>query len=108
MMNTAAYQSAFEEANAELKDILGQFEQLRSRKEKVEKAVEVLKGLVGIEGQTMESRASEAPSSYSFQQVPAPLPEMPDGEADPFKRRAKNGMAASFFGQGRQGFQQAV
>jgi len=107
-MNTAAYQSAFEEANAELKDILGQFEQLRSRKEKVEKAVEVLKTLVGIEGQAEESHAGAQPSSYSFQQVPAPLPELPEGEADPFKRRAKNGIAASMFGQGRQGFQQAV
>lgn len=107
-MNTAAYQSAFEEANAELKDILGQFEQLRSRKEKVEKAVEVLKGLVGIEGQATEMRVGEEPSSYSFEQVPAPLPELPEGEADPFKRRNKNGVATSFFGQGRQGFQQAV
>jgi hypothetical protein len=107
-MNTAAYQSAFEEANAELRDILGQFEQLRLRKEKVEKAVEVLRGLVGIEGQTHEGRVGEDSSSYSFQQVPAPLPELPEGEADPFKRRNKNGAAASFFSQGRQGFQQAV
>lgn len=107
-MNTAAYQSAFDEASVELRDIVGQFEQLRSRKEKVEKAVEVLKGLVGIEGHAQEGPAGEDSSSYSFQQVPAPLPELPEGDADPFKRRNKNGAAASFFGPGRQGFQQAV
>lgn len=107
-MNTAAYQSAFDEANAELKDIVSQFDQLRMRKDKVEKAVEVLKMLVGSEAHVEEHRASEEPASYSFEQVPAPLPELPDGEADPFKRRNKNGLATSFFGQGRQGFQQAV
>lgn len=106
-MNTAAYQSAFEEANAELKDIVGQFEQLRMRKEKVEKAVEVLKSLLGTELQNNDNR-SNADSSYSFEQVPAPLPELPEGEADPFKRRAKTGVAATFFGPGHQGFQQAV
>lgn len=108
-MNTAAYQSAFDEANAELKDIVVQFDQLRMRKEVVEKAVEVLKMLAGTDAQVGTHRASEEPSSYSFEQVPAPLPDMPDGEADPFKRRInKNGIATSFFGQGRQGFQQAV
>lgn len=108
-MNTAAYQSAFDEANAELKDIVGQFDQLRMRKEKVEKAVEVLKMLVGTDARVEENRTSEEPSAYSFEQVPAPLPELPEGEADPFKRRNnKNGLATSFFGQGRQGFQQAV
>ncbi|MGB6974986.1 MAG: hypothetical protein WBD67_09925 [Terracidiphilus sp.] len=107
-MNTAAYQSAFDEASVELKNIVGQFDQLRLRKEKVEKAVEVLKSLVGIEGQAQEGHAGADPASYSFQQVPAPLPELPEGEVDPFKRRNKNGAAASFFGQGRQGFQQAV
>ncbi|HUX44565.1 MAG TPA: hypothetical protein VMV57_07440 [Terracidiphilus sp.] len=108
-MNNAAYQSAYDEASAELNDIVGQFEHLRLRKEKVEKAVEVLKVLAEIDPQVEEpAHASQEPSSYSFQQIPAPLPELPEGEADPFKRRAKGGMAASFFGQGREGFQQAV
>lgn len=62
-MNKEAYRFAFDEANAELNAIMGEFEQLRMRKERVEKVVEALKPLAA-DGQP-EKNPSESPS-YSY------------------------------------------
>ena len=43
------YRVAFDSANNELHDILGAFEDLRSRKERIEKVVNALKPLLGAE-----------------------------------------------------------
>jgi hypothetical protein len=66
-MNKEAYRFAFDEANAELIAIMGEFEQLRIRKERVEKVVEALKPLAAGDGQpgTGEKNPSESPS-YSY------------------------------------------
>jgi hypothetical protein len=66
-MNKEAYRFAFDEANAELSQIVGEFEQLRMRKERVEKVVEALKPLAGIDGQSPngEKKGAESPS-YSY------------------------------------------
>lgn len=66
-MNKEVYRFAFDEANAELTAIMGEFEQLRMRKERVEKVVEALKPLAGAEGQQAmaEKNPSESPS-YSY------------------------------------------
>jgi hypothetical protein len=64
-MNKEAYRFAFDEANAELSQIVGEFEQLRARKERVEKVVEALKPLAGIDGQSSSSEKKESPS-YSY------------------------------------------
>ncbi len=64
-MNKEVYRFAFDEANAELTAIMGEFEQLRMRKERVEKVVEALKPLAGMDGQPAENRNSESPS-YSY------------------------------------------
>lgn len=63
-MNKEAYRFAFDEANAELAAIVGEFEQLRQRKERVEKVVEALKPLAGADGQVAQEK-TEAPS-YSY------------------------------------------
>ncbi len=45
-MRQVVYRVAFDEASAELSEILNRFEQLRSRKDRVEKVVEALKPLL--------------------------------------------------------------
>ncbi len=66
-MNKDVYRFAFEEANAELSQIVGEFEQLRLRKERVEKVVEALKPLAGVDvpPSTGEKKDSQSPS-YSY------------------------------------------
>lgn len=66
-MKQDVYRFAFEEANTELTQIRGEFEQLRIRKEKIEKAVEALKPLAGIETQGIATDRKSADSpSYSY------------------------------------------
>ena len=66
-MNKEVYRFAFDEANAELSQIVGEFEQLRLRKERVEKVVEALKPLAGVDAQSTggEKKDSQSPS-YSY------------------------------------------
>ena len=66
-MKQEVYRFAFDEANTELSQILGEFEQLRARKERIEKVVEALKPLAGIEtaGGSPERKSSDSPS-YSY------------------------------------------
>jgi len=64
-MNKEVYRFAFDEANAELIAIMGEFEQLRQRKERVEKVVEALKPLAAGDQAGAEKSGSEAPS-YSY------------------------------------------
>ncbi len=65
-MKQEAYRFAFDEANAELTQILGEFEQLRVRKDRIEKVVEALKPLAGdAQGALAERKNSNAPT-YSF------------------------------------------
>lgn len=62
-MNKEAYRFAFDEANAELSQIVGEFEQLRMRKERVEKVVEALKPLAGVDSPNGDKKESP---SYSY------------------------------------------
>ncbi len=65
-MKQEAYRFAFDEANAELTQILGEFEALRVRKDRIEKVVEALKPLAGdAQGAPAERKSSDAPT-YSF------------------------------------------
>jgi hypothetical protein len=65
-MNKEVYRFAFDEANAELTAIMGEFEQLRMRKERVEKVVEALKPLAGMDGQPMSQEKGAESPSYSY------------------------------------------
>jgi hypothetical protein len=66
-MKQEVYRFAFDEANTELSQILGEFEQLRARKDRIEKVVEALKPLAGIEaaGASADRKNSDSPS-YSY------------------------------------------
>jgi hypothetical protein len=64
-MNKEVYRFAFDEANAELTQIVGEFEQLRLRKERVEKVVEALKPFAGADPQGTGGEKKESPS-YSY------------------------------------------
>lgn len=67
-MKQEVYRFAFEEANSELKEISGEFEQLRVRKERIEKVLEALKPFSGFDSQNApaDHQPSEA-ANYSFQ-----------------------------------------
>lgn len=65
-MNKEVYRFAFDEANAELAAIVGEFEQLRMRKERVEKVVEALKPLAGADMQQMSEKNNSESPSYSY------------------------------------------
>lgn len=66
-MKQEVYRFAYDEANAELTQILAEFEQLRQRKDRIEKVVEALKPLAGAETQAAASERKNADApSYSF------------------------------------------
>ncbi|MGB6193483.1 MAG: hypothetical protein WBF42_13535 [Terracidiphilus sp.] len=66
-MKQEVYRFAFDEANTELSQILGEFEQLRARKDRIEKVVEALKPLAGIEASAAAAGQKSADSpSYSY------------------------------------------
>jgi len=92
------YRVAFDSANSELKDIVGAFEELRARKERIEKVVMALKPLLGAEEaaaaaaamQTASEAADQASqsleeaSSYQFQSI--------GGSGDPFASRLNSAL----------------
>ncbi|MGB7548900.1 MAG: hypothetical protein WBM14_14210 [Terracidiphilus sp.] len=95
-MRQDVYRVAYDEANAELTEIVGRFEELRLRKDRIEKVVEVLKPLVASEAQAAPTENSapletsepspqdSEPVTYSFQQVGEPV-------AVPQQRRTDTG-----------------
>jgi len=64
-MRLEVYRVAFDEASAELSEILAKYEQLRLRKERVEKVVEALKPLIASN------------EFFARAQAPAAAPERP-------------------------------
>ena len=68
-MKQEVYRFAFDEANAELAQIIGEFEQLRQRKDRIEKVVEALKPLAvaagDAQGAQQERKGAESPT-YSY------------------------------------------
>lgn len=68
-MRQEAYRVAFDEANWELKDIVGQFDSLAARKEQIERVVEVLKPFVGFGGQIAGTDQKAGELSTEFYQA---------------------------------------
>jgi hypothetical protein len=64
-MTQDTYRFAYEEANAELREILGQFDQLQARKEQIEQVVDALKALL-VEGSLAETIAAPADEAVPF------------------------------------------
>lgn len=109
-MTMDAYRNAYETALEELTEIHAKFEQLRTRKGQVENLINALHSVFSpdeVRAEAAPSAAemtqvefgaavpqsdsvpepeSEAPSSYSYLDVPNPLPE---SDGDPFQRRVK-------------------
>lgn len=104
-MRQEVYRVAFDEAKVELGELLGKFEQLRLRKERIEKVVEALKPLMGSETQapaTERVAATERqaapperqspfavpePSQQAPEPVPQPVQQAVEESNDPFQRR---------------------
>lgn len=110
IMRQEVYRVAYDEANAELSEILGKFEQLRLRKDRVEKVVEALKPLVASEAATLAEQKKESgerahevsslhTASESAQATPSPIPypvQQPTmAPSDPFARRESSGGSSS-------------
>jgi hypothetical protein len=84
------YRVAFESANSELNQILGAFEDLRIRKERIEKVVLALKPLLGAEEEagaagpnadaSTDTPQSEEQPTYQYQAANG-------ASSDPFQRR---------------------
>lgn len=102
--NGEVYRVAFDSANSELKDILGAFEDLRARKERIEKVVLALKPLLGAEeaaaaAAAMQS-ASDAANEATSEEVPTYQYQGTNGSsADPFARRLDSALG---HGMGRK------
>jgi hypothetical protein len=89
------YRVAFSSANAELNDILGAFEELRARKDRIEKVVMALKPLLGAEEAAAATAAVQSASDAANEAAQA-LEEVPafqfqaasnGASSDPFARR---------------------
>jgi hypothetical protein len=88
------YRVAFDSANSELNDILGAFEELRARKDRIEKVVTALKPLLGAEEAAAAAAAVKIASdaaneaSASSEEVPAyQFQNSNASSSDPFARR---------------------
>jgi len=88
------YRVAFDSANSELNDILGAFEDLRARKDRIEKVVMALKPLLGAEEAAAAAAAVKSASdaaneaSAATEEVPAYQYQSSNGSSsDPFARR---------------------
>jgi len=88
------YRVAFDSANSELNDILGAFEELRARKDRIEKVVLALKPLLGAEEAAAAAAAVQSASEaaneaiQSSEEVPTYQYQGPNGvSSDPFARR---------------------
>ena len=93
-MREEIYRVAYDEARSELSDILTKFEQLRIRKDKVEKVVEALKPLLSGIDVPVHANVSERTSAPTERQPvavagsPIPYPVQQAVESsDPFARR---------------------
>lgn len=105
-MRQEVYRVAYDEAHAELTEILGKFEQLRTRKDKIEKVVEALKPLLGssdlqqLNGvdrtaavtdrkpATPEPSIAFAAAESPASPIPYPAQQSIEPASDPFSRRA--------------------
>ena len=79
-MTQETYRFAYEEANAELREILGQFDLLQARKAQIEQVVEALKALL-VEGPMAEIIAAPAAEAAPYlvqQAVEASAEAKPD------------------------------
>lgn len=101
------YRVAFDSANAELNEILVGFEQLRLRKERIEKVVNALKPLLGLDEQVAVPSQHEEEQSFEAEHEAAEgelVHEGAEGSGDPFQRRIDLALREGTNGQGVRKF----
>jgi hypothetical protein len=94
------YRVAFDSANNELNDILGAFEELRARKDRIEKVVLALKPLLGAEEAAAAAAAVQSASDaanevgQSSEEVPTYQYQGSNGSSsnDPFASRLNSAL----------------
>jgi hypothetical protein len=94
------YRVAFDSANNELNDILGAFEELRARKDRIEKVVLALKPLLGAEEAAAAAAAVQSASdaaneaTQSSEEVPTYQYQTTNGSgsSDPFASRLNSAL----------------
>ena len=96
------YRVAFDSANSELNDILVAFEDLRSRKDRIEKVVMALKPLLGAEEAAAAAAAVQSASdaaneaSHALEDLPAYQYQTSNAggatSSDPFARRLESAL----------------
>lgn len=111
-MRQEVYRVAFDEASAELSEILTRFDQLRLRKDRIEKVVEALKPLIPaneshveqsehsatpVERQAATEEQPAAPTPFAATPTPIPytVQQAVEESNDPFSRRAENSSGLS-------------
>jgi hypothetical protein len=109
-MTQETYRLAYEEASAELKEILGQFEVLKIRRERIQQVVDALSPLLA-DGTLPENSTNTEPAPFLVQQASAvssdvasaapevlpepvaePEPAFASESPDPFQRRIDNAL----------------
>jgi hypothetical protein len=123
-MTQDTYRFAYEEANAELREIVAQFEQLHLRKAQMEQVVEALRPLLSdapaaaiaaelepaepvlvaeavpfLVQQSAEAVSEEAPEAAAVEAYEPEMVEEMDETADPFQRRIDNALRQGFGGR---------
>lgn len=111
-MTQDTYRFAYEEATAELGEIVAQFDRLSQRKTQMEQVLEALKPLLGDAPQTeaSEDRQTSEAAPFLVQQVVAAEPVAVEVEesheepvyeqsSDPFQRRIDNALRQGFGGR---------
>lgn len=93
------YRVAFDSANSELNDIIGAFEELRARKERIEKVVLALKPLLGAEEAAAAAAAVQSASDAANEAIQSSSEEPTyqyqgsnGASADPFARRLESAL----------------
>ncbi len=130
-MTLSPYQIAYEQAAVELTELMDRFEQLRSRKGKLETLIAAFRPLIDRNGQapSAEVRPAEQsahfpaqnsepeygtteelpePAGYSFADVPNPLPDIAETGGDPFQRRVRSGYQFRGLGHEQRGMQRGA
>jgi hypothetical protein len=112
-MTQDTYRFAYDEANAELREIVSQFDQLQARKEQIEQVVKVLKAVMDDASHEIEMSLPADPASFaepvpflvqpveptqvvaheSYELTSEPEPAYAgEQSADPFQRRIDNAL----------------
>jgi hypothetical protein len=104
-MRQEVYRVAYDEAKSELGEILGKFEALRLRKDRIEKVVEALKPLLAADAQASAERPAPVPDRQPSFAIPEPIHQVAetvsqpvqqgfDQSNDPFQRRVDSAIGS--------------